>query len=450
MNSSVSQIKFVVLSAWASRLISGSVMIYSLRVLSNFLTPDEYAMFIILVGLIGWFALSDIGIGFAVQNTITNNHTIGRGVDHKIICAYLMVLISSTCIFGVIFFLREILSEILFSKITLVTPEVTTTFLQSTLIFIAVAAATLPTKILYSKHRGYLANIASAFSAGAGLFLLMIGISSAENKVAFAVAALYGPAALIGCALGTSQIFNAFHSRSLMRISDAFILLKSAKGFFIFYLLAAAVLQVDYLIMSQRINVPAEFIQYYSLARIFALISFFNQAILFAAWPRMTVLFASGEHAKIRKMLNKLVIVSALFTLLGTFIIFIMRDFLSAVIAPSTSIEFRPWIIFGFGSVALLRCLTDPFAIFLQSIGRMQPLIICAAIQALLGAALQWNFSEIFGIGGILLALVVAFVATAAWALPLSVNKILSTPLSSPITAKRLNINLIERKYENY
>ena len=73
-----------------------------------------------------------------------------------------------------------------------------------------------------------------------------------------------------------------------------------------------------------------------------------------------------------------------------------------------------------------MRCLTDPFAIFLQSIGRLRPLIVCVAIQALLGAALQWILTESLGIGGILLGLVAACILTSAWALPYSVNRILS------------------------
>lgn len=384
-------------------------------------------MFIILVGLIGWFALSDGGIGYAVQNVVTKKLSTGQSADQEIVCAYSMLLLISTAIVGVLFGFRENIADLLFGKITSVTSEAgAMTFMQSAIVFVAGAAATLSTKVLYSMHRGYVANIASGLSAGVGVLLLIGGISLASDKVAYAVAALYGPAALIGCALGAFQIFKALRSLPAISITVATDLLKSAKGFFLFYLLAAAVLQIDYLVMSQKVSDSTEIIQYYSLAKVFTLISFFNQAILYAAWPQMTARYTSGAFPEIRAMLRKMVIVSATITLLATLAILFVRNFLLGVIVPGISIEFRPEIIAGFGALALMRCLTDPFAIFLQSIGRMSPLIVCVAIQALLGAGLQWFLSETLGIGGILLALVVAFAATAAWALPYSVNRILS------------------------
>lgn len=384
-------------------------------------------MFIILVGLIGWFALSDGGLGYAVQNIVTQKLSTGQSADQEIVCAYSMLLLISTAIVGVLFGFRENIAEFLFGKITSVTPEAgATTFMQSSIVFVAGAAATLSTKVLYSMHRGYVANTASALSAGVGVFLLIWGVSLASDKVVYAVIALYGPAALIGCALGAFQIFKALRSRPTIRITAATALLKSSKGFFVFYLLAAAVLQIDYLVMSQKVSDSTEIIQYYSLGKVFTLISFFNQAILFAAWPQMTAQYTTGAFSEIRTMLRRMVIVSASITLLATFVILVFRNFLAEIIVPGTSIEFRPEIIAGFGALSLMRCLTDPFAIFLQSIGRMSPLIVCVAMQALLGAGLQWYLSETFGIGGILLALVVAFAATAAWALPYSVNRILS------------------------
>lgn len=386
-------------------------------------------MYIILVGLIGWFALSDGGIGYAAQNAVTKKLSVGQSADEEIVCAYSLLLITTTVIVGVLFALRATLADLLFSNIADNTLDaLAVTFIQSATVLVVGASATLSTKILYAMHRGYVANIATALSAGVGVLLLMAGISSAEDKITFAVAALYGPNALLGCALGAAQIVQARRSRPALRVTVARELLRSSRGFFVFYFMAAAVLQIDYLVMSQKIHVSSEIIQYYSLAKLFTFISFFNQAILFAAWPRMTAQYASGALLEIRMMLRKLVMSSAAVTLLATLAILAARDFLSVVIAPGTSIKFRPEIIAGFGAIALMRCLTDPFAIFLQSIGRMTPLIVCASVQAILGAGLQWYLSETLGIGGILFALVVAFAVTAAWALPYSATRILTRP----------------------
>ncbi len=404
-------------------------MIYSLRILSTTLSQGEYAIFIILTGLIGWFALGDGGLGYAVQNVVTQKLSTGQSSDQEIVCAYSILLIFSTFIVCVLFSFREDIAQLLFGKVLpLTSVSAAATFIQSAIVFVAGSAATLSTKLLYAVHRGYVANTIAALTAGVGIYLLSIGISSASDKVAYAILALYGPAAFVGCVFGMLQLSRALRTQKTISLHVAKILLKSSSGFFIFYLLAAAVLQIDYLVMSQKVNDSTEIIQYYSLAKVFTLISFFNQAILFAAWPAMTTQYALGAYPKIWVMLRKLVLIGASLTLLATLIIFILRNLLIDIIAPGTSIAFRPEIVAGFGAIALMRCITDPFAIFLQSIGRMRPLIVCVAMQALLGAGLQWHLSETLGIAGILLALVAAFAATAAWALPYKVNQILSRP----------------------
>ncbi len=402
-------------------------MLFSLRILSTSLSAGEYAMFIVLVGLIGWFALCDGGAGHAVQNAVTKKLAAGRSADEEIVCAYVIQLIIAIFIVAILFVFREVIAAQLLSKIpSAVSQARETIFFQSAVVLVAGAAATLSTKILYAMHRGYVANACTALAAGASVFILKAGLSTAEYKVTFAVLALFGPIALVGLTLGAHQFLRSLKSRPRIRMRTMEELIASSKGFLLFHFIAAAVLQIDYIVMSQKIDQPTEIITYYSLAKIFALVAFFNEAILFAAWPRMTSLYTQGALAEIRVMLRRLVFYGAALTLLATLVVFVARDFISAIIVPGTSIEFHPAIIAGFGALALLRCLTDPFAIFLQSIGRTKILIKCAAVQALLGFGFQWHFSEIFGIGGILLALVLGFAVTAAWVLPFRARKILA------------------------
>lgn len=406
-------------------------MMFSLRVLSNSLTPTDYAMFIIIVGLIGWFALSDFGLGYAIQNAVTTKISARDSAASEILSAYAMLVVITAAIVIALFVFKEPIANLLFAKIAIGTANGRAdVFLRSALLLIMAASAAMSTKILYGMHRGYISNSASALAAGVGLAILSMGINSAVDKVTYAVISLYGPNALICSIFCVAQITQAL--RGKYKFSSAIFreLARSSRGFFVFYFLAAAVLQIDYLVMSQKVA-STEIIQYYTLAKVFSFVSFFNQAILFAAWPKMTAQFGAGTFSQIRALLMNLMLSSGIVTLLATVLILVAKEQLAAFIAPGTALQLRTAVILGFGAVACMRCLTDPFAIFLQSIGRLRPLIFFAAVQAVIGAVLQWFLAGKLGIEGILLALILSFIFTAAWGLPYNANKILADRTSA-------------------
>src|SRR5690606_13929636 len=173
--------RLVVLSAWGSRLVAAFSTIYSLRVLSQSLSPPEYAVFVVMAGLVGWFALTDLGIGYAAQNAITGRLAVGGTGASEVLCAYLM-LAATTCAAVLAFYLfRQPIAAALFGKILgAQAHQAGETFFRSALLLTAGASAAVSTKVLYAMHRGYVANAVAALTPVVGLGLLALGISSAE------------------------------------------------------------------------------------------------------------------------------------------------------------------------------------------------------------------------------------------------------------------------------
>lgn len=425
MTGTVESARLVVVSAWASRIVSALAMLYSLRVLSKALEQPEYAAFIIFVGLIGWFNLADFGLGYAVQNAVTKRLAKDGIVSAEILTAYLILLATTVVVVLVLFIFEDPLAYLLFSKIAenaVMLNEYT--FIGITSLLAVGGMATMSTKILYAMHRGYVANTATALGSVFGVGILIVGVESAFDKILFAVVALYGPSVLLNLAFCGRQFFQAFQSRTPIGWRTASSLLYSARGFFVFYFMAAAVLQVDYLIMSQKIA-PQEIVHYFMVAKIFSFVSFINQAVLFATWPRMTAIYSAGDHSELSNIIRRLVMVGILTTLAATIFVLSFRIPIADFIAPRSETEFRVAVILGFAAIAFLRSLVDPFAIFLQSIDKMKPLIFFAAAQAIIGGCLQWLLAGILGIEGILLALILSFILTVAWGLPLITNRLL-------------------------
>jgi len=380
---------------------------------------------VVIVGLAAWFALSDLGIGYAAQNAITDRLTKSGDAAEEVLSAYLMLAFATSAVVLTLYMFRSTIAITLFGKLlTGADREVGETFFHSALILILGAALGLSTKVLYAMHRGYVANFVAAIAPIVGLSLLVVGIASAEDKVTFAVLALYGPNAIACCALAARQILAAAQKRSTTLITAFTKIAKASPGFLLFNALGAAVMQIDYFVMSQKVS-AVEIIQYFTIGKIFSFVAFFNNAILFAAWPTLTALYSAGDLLAIRVQIKRLIIISSSVTFAATVSVLLTQDYLGAFLAPGKDIDLRTTVILGFGAVALIRCFTDPFAIFLQSVGKLTPLIVFAGIQAVCCASLQWVLVDLFGIEGILLALLLSFVLTTAWALPLASRKLL-------------------------
>jgi O-antigen/teichoic acid export membrane protein len=270
------------------------------------------------------------------------------------------------------------------------------------------------------------ANVFAAVNPIVGLFLLSNGVSTAEDKVAFAMIALHGPTVVTCCALALHQIVNAGRDRPTFSALTFLNLAKASRGFLVFNLLGAAVLQIDYIILSQK-ALPTEIIQYYTIGKIFSFIAFINQAVLFAAWPTLTTLYSEGRTSEILRQIKRLVLMSLGVASTATLFVLIAKNYIGTFLAPSLDSDIRASVIIGFGAVAVMRCLTDPFAIFLQSIGRLAPLISCAAAQAVVSGVLQWFLIDSLNIEGILLALLLSFALTSTWALPFISRKLLAS-----------------------
>jgi len=342
-----------------------------------------------------------------------------------VLSAYLMLVISTCVVVLALYLFRQEIAAALFGKILGDTNgQAGDMFFRSALLLTAGASFAVSTKVLYAMHRGYVANAVAAFTPVIGLGFLALGISAAEDKVTYAVVALYGPNALTCFILALRQIASAARERPVLQAGTFRDLARAARGFLIFNALGAAVLQIDYLVMSQKVN-AVEIIQYFTVGKIFSFVAFINQAVLFAAWPTLTALHAAGDTSEIRKQLKRLILMSSGVTVAATISVMLVKDQIGTFLAPGTDLDLRATVVLGFGAVALIRCLTDPFAIFLQSTGRLTPLIICAAVQACISAGMQWMLVDTLNIEGILLAVFLSFVLTAAWALPLAARKLL-------------------------
>jgi O-antigen/teichoic acid export membrane protein len=416
-----SRSRTVILTSWVSRLIGVSATFYSLRVLSELLTKEEYSIYIILISFNAWFSLGDLGVGYSLQNTVSKKEAAGQTAYNEILASYLILSIVS-CIFilcicinsGTISFnlFRHVANDLSRDRVSIIVRI-------AAIVFVLNSFSLLSTRIYYGRHQGYIANTLTTVGSLLGVLLLGSNISVTTDSLSNSVLCFYSPGVIIGILCSCTFVVQSLWARARIESCLLFKLIRESYPFFLFYLFASLALQVDFLIISQRIDSSYQIIEYFTLYKIFALGSIFSESILMAMWPKFTAQYHARCINQLIQGLLKSSLVCASLVLSYVLFVFFLRGPISSFLIPGQSISFSVSLILCFGFIAGLRCITDPCAIFLQSIGRLRALTFVAIFQAIVSVSLQWFLAGIFGTTGILIAVIISFVVTSSWALPL-------------------------------
>jgi len=417
-------LKFIVLSAWLSRAVTAIAGIFSLRILNVELTPEEYSVYIIIFGIAGWFnIIGDPGIGYSTQNKISRKYISKESYSLDLLNAYILLISLAVFICLVLYPVKNEAANYLFDKINLENSNhLGLTLWYSAVVLSMSAAFVVSNKFLYATGRGHIGNLMTASGSIMALLILKLGIDNSQNKIIFSVLATTLPLLVLSMIFALRQISSSWGAHQNLNIKEIIFTIKNAQGFFIFNLIAAGVVQIDYIVMSQKID-PIEIVQYYNIAKIFGIIAAINQALLFAMWPNFTMQFYEKKFSLIKKTISKIIFSTAFLTFGLTMFIALISNQLDLLFSSNLSITYRKSVILCFGLVFILRCFVDPYAIFLQSIDKTKPLIIFVAFQVPVCILLEWNLSSLFSIEGILLGLAFSSLATVSWLLPWEVHK---------------------------
>lgn len=414
-------------SAWGSRFISIFVQFYSIKILLSYLGTNGYALFSLIASFSAWFLLVDIGMSTNLQNRISERKAQGK--------TYYDLIKRTGCFFTpvVILFIMLLwvyspyISNILLSSFGFLSEkEKNNIFLTSSLLFIGNGVGFFAYKIWYAEHKGWISNILPAISSICGLLFLILlkpGQISAGSLVITCLLSFYGPAALFGIISYLITFINAlnnkekFLSHSIMKD-----VIRPSLGFFTFSLMAALVLQVDYIIMSHTLT-GKDIVIYNVLSKLFGLINFLYAALLQSVWP----LCAEAKYKEEKTIYNQIKIkyigFGAILVFFTASFIYLAKDIIILLLARDAGISFPIILIALFAIYHMIRIWTDTYAMFLLSTGDMRPLYISVPFQALLSGVLQWYGSIWLGLPGVILGLIMSYILTVSWILPYSFNK---------------------------
>lgn len=294
-------------------------------------------------------------------------------------------------------------------------------FLISGLFFAIFGVSSMGLKFWYALQKGYVSNLLTAFASLLTLFgVLWIVHSHSPHVLFWSLVALTAPPA----AMALIAIITMAAHNSLSRHLDSHILRRiwgRSLQFWLNSLLSLFVLQVNYLIMAQTLSNRQVVI--YSLAdKVFGSAMTMFLVALQALWPVVTELIVRQQWSRVMEHIRSYLLGGIGFMLAVTAFFLIFRHPILAVLSPREALTIAPSFLLLYGTYQLVMIWTGVFSTVLLSKTDLKPLLILVSVQALICAPLQWILAERFGLYGIVWGLLISFLLTTAWALPLRVR----------------------------
>lgn len=408
-------------SAWISRIIIALVQILSIRILLGNLGSEQYAVFILLASLISWYMLADFGIGTGLQNSMSEERALGRNEAGYVALSALIGGVLLTILIVLLYFLSPYLSVILLKSFNFMSQdEKSNIFFISGLLFIGLAIGNIGYKAWFAQHKGYLSNIAPAIAAIIGFILIWLVMRQQwdrQSKLIWSVIVFNLPATILSLASFIWQITNL--PKTSWKFTDEMLKLfiQRSLKFWLLYLMAAAVLNVDYLIISQYLSAH-EVVVYGVASRIFGFVAFFYTSLYAALWPHFTEAITKNDWNSVSKNLKKAFVFSAAIVALLTILLILFMPIIVGILSPHEKLNVPVSFLLLLGAYHLILVWVHGFAVVLQSMSDMRMLLVLTFIQAALSIFFQIIFVQKWGIYGITLGLIASFLLTAVWVVP--------------------------------
>jgi O-antigen/teichoic acid export membrane protein len=409
--------QFIALVGWFSKLVVIFVSIIQIRLLVELVGMDGFGAFAYLINLVPWLALLNFGLPFLLQNMVSKHRSEEKNYR------YIVEFINKVSLFLlVICAIFAVLVTYLLSFVS-VLQNVSLLPLWGIVFLIALnSIIELYTRFLFSEHRGHLGNLLPAIGAVLTLvFLLVCFIADVHDLDVVLVCCVlpYLCVAAIAVWFGNTKKekqadFTKGESKPLLTRANG----RLALGFFVFQALAAAVLRIDYFVIADLFG-DDQLAIYALIQRFYLTVLFFFTALLTALWPHFSEELNKKNHARVFQLIVRNLFAGFVIALCASAIFSYWHPEILKILSKE-QINLDGGLLLWLTVYLLIRIWTDVFATLLLSVNRTIPLNVSVFFQACVTFAAEYYFGREFGLKGIFIGLVVGYLCTAFWILPVS------------------------------
>jgi len=404
---------YVALVGWVAKIITVIFSLINTRMLLDLIGVNGFALYSIIFSLVGWLSLLNFAIPSAIQNTISKLRVTNQSLQKLFQTTLFVIILIMILGFPLVLLISNIVYNTLLSNYhTLIDKNYL--FLMLFFLFLF-GLSEIFNKILFALHKGYLPNIYPAAISVLSFIILYLLQYKAVHNINIVLILFFMPYAVM---------FVVSYIQSIGFIKPSFhknifkIVFKLMTKFFIFALLAAFVLKVDYIIMS--LVLKAHEIAIYNIdMRVFNLILFMYGTILAALWPVTSELFHKKDYKAIKLNMIKNILLGILIATIMGFLIIYFKEKIFLLISgkESLTISLTTGLLTLF--YIITRIWTDSFATILQSMNEVNILIFVVPFQAFISISSQYILGLHYGLNGIIMGLILSFLLTVVWVLPL-------------------------------
>jgi O-antigen/teichoic acid export membrane protein len=415
---------WVAISAWISRAVVAVVSLMAIRLLLQTLGTDQYSVFAILSGLTGWFFLFDLGTGVSAQNYISERRANHQPSSDFIAAGTILSIALLLLATAILLIAGPAAARFLFGQypgLSIVQKRdlfLTVGFLSS-----VVALAGFVNRVWYARQLGFLANLAPAIGPVVGLGLIkLVSASAIADKLYWSCVAFFAPPALLMVAAACTLLPHIPRQPFATVWEDIKQILRRGRGHWLFAVLATATLKVDYIIMSQLLR-GGDIVSYNIASMLFTSVFFIYAAMLTALWPNCAEAIARNRWDVIGAYLRRYIALGIALIILSTLLIAAFRPQILHLLSPATPVSLNLGLVCLFGGYFVIRVWTDTFGMILQSISAMKIFLVVVPVEATIAVALQIIFVRRLGPVGVPAALIVAYLCTVSWTMPVTLYR---------------------------
>lgn len=396
---------------WAAKVLVIILSLVNTRLLVELVGVAGLAAYAIVASLSVWLTLLNLGMPTAVQNLISESRAKGLDVTAIKNTAFsamsmLFFLLLPVVMVGGLLVKCVFLAGFEFVSVAAV--------IQVCILMFISALGLLFSQMLYAEHRALWANLYPAFNVlgiTVGLFILR----KLEVKDFDLVLIFYFLPLLLVFGLGAIQT-RAFLIWKFDK-DIARVIWKKSRGLLVFATLSACTLAVDYLVMSNLLQ-PQDIARYNLSSRLFLTILTIHGVLLATAWPHVSeLLHAQRLHEARKKLLHALHIGLWLGIASGVVLMAAM-DWILPLLAGNKVEGVPVSLMLAWCLYILIRIWSDTFSVGLLCVGQTGPINRYIPFQALLSVLGQYVLTNLLGVTGVVLGLILSFLLTAAWILP--------------------------------
>lgn len=409
-------------AGWVSRIISALAQLVGIRLLTGMLGVEGFGAFAVMTGLLGWFSLCDLGLGASLQNHISQQRVAGRSSIAAISTVVAVTLVAMV-VFSILWVaIAPWAGPALLHRFPGVSArQATEAFAAFSVIATGTGLGLVAIKLCYAEHRGYIGHAMTAAAVLLGVGgLALLSLLHHDHDLTWALVVYQAPSWILPMGFLLGHAWRRRHEpgfRLAINRPVLALLWQHARVFLTFGVFAAAVLNVDYIIISQTIAGPDAAV-YAVYAKIFTLAFFVFNSVIQAYWPVCSELVHRRRFDEIDALVRRCLIFGSIVVLGAGVVIYLLRGLIADLAAPGDSLVLPGYLIPLFVVYWLVRVWCDTYAMLVQSANETRILVRTVPAQAAVNLVLGYAGATTFGLSGLLIGMTASFALTVAWILP--------------------------------